>query len=104
MDIKYFTLGSRAKYYPETLEPSTDFPFTDKESYFKWVSEWKEAYGTLAQNIREVKSARRGADMSDNQKIAHRLSLEAYGMLVYRKHSKAHSWALKQRAGLEVAV
>lgn len=97
--LEYRSIGYTEKYYPENLNiENITFDFTDRDSYFEWRAEWIEKYNILADRIRQEKSLRRGEGMSSAQALVSKLSLEARGMLIERKASKAHSWGMRNAA------
>ena len=100
--MNYRVIGFQDRRGDEFAESYFNFPFTDKESYLKWVAEWKVNYRKLSDEIRERKAACKQLQVaydpaaSTTQSQLTFLGLEARGYLVARKFAKQHSWRMKK--------
>ena len=105
--------GNRLRVVGRSAKPVEDIPaedlaeffdFTDRESYLKWVAQWKESYKALADVIREQKNLTRNLQRSEdesasaNQSLVDMLGFQARVMIHVRRTAKKVSWEMKQRA------
>ncbi len=85
----------------------SEIPFTDRDSYFEWVRQWKVTYKSLSQEIRELKAIIREQqraireEQSDVpvwrlQEKRSRLRWYATALLILRREGKVRSWKMKQ--------
>ena len=88
--------------YRSRYDAISKLDFTDKESYFAWVRNWKDFYKELSQEIRTVKAQIR-QDMRDGfspweaQFYREDLRNHAFVALICRAQGKKDSWAKKLR-------
>jgi hypothetical protein len=100
--MNFASIGNKDRRGDEFVESDFNFPFTDKESYQKWVADWKAEYSIHSATIRERKAACKqlqvanDPDAPGSQSNLAFLSLEARGYLVARKYAKQHSWRMKK--------
>jgi hypothetical protein len=99
--------ASRLGKTPEafTIEELKEFlTFTDKESYFESVSEWKAEYNEHSQHTRTLRADTKNAQRENNPEASSmqadldKRSRLARMMLVVRRAGKSHSWALREAA------
>ena len=79
------------------------FTFTDRETYFAWVADWKAEYADLSARIRAAKSERRELQRAGayDPAAARPLFCDrrlARGLLALRRAAKADSWAKRNAA------
>jgi len=99
--------AARLDKQPEDL-PEGDFQkfltYTDKESYLKWVSDWKAEYKEHSENTRTIRANTKSAqrenkpEASAMQADLDKRSRYARMMIIVRKAGKRHSWALRESA------
>lgn len=90
---------------PKALRDSE--PFSDKESYLRWVAEWKAEYAALAieQRQRRVDLHKPHTEASSWLQVeAHRASRTLYAMLLLRAAGKALSSEMRSAALIVEAV
>lgn len=80
-----------------------ELTFTDRESYLKWRSEWRERYKELSADIRTtrrsiVENMKAGQYAGRDQYRRMTLASDAYTQLLYRAASKRKS--AKQREAM----
>jgi len=76
-------------------------PFTNRDSYFEWVRQWKVTYKSLSQEIRELKATIREKQAQEEcvwrlQEQRWRLRWYATALLILRREGKVRSWKMKQ--------
>lgn len=77
-------------------------PFTDRDSYFEWVRQWKATYKSLSQEIRELKATIREKQREAQEPVwrlqeqRYRLRWYATALLILRHEGKVRSWKMKQ--------
>lgn len=103
----------------------TQFTFTDRETYLKWVEEWKDRYKELSREIREIKSGRKefqwsyrpkgdtamkrktkigpnpnylGRGSTEEVFTLPKLRQEAYDMMIERLQAKLKSTKMREEA------
>ena len=87
--------------FGELLYYWSEVPFTDRDSYFEWVRQWKATYKSLSQEIRELKATIREKQAQGEyvwrlQEQRWRLRWYATALLILRREGKVRSWKMKQ--------